>query len=557
MEYCLISKTINCKNCYKCIRHCPIKAISFKDNKAEIIQEECILCGKCHLVCPQNLKIIRDDTKIAKELIKKHDVIVSIAPSFVSYYHAGISKVKEALLKLGFKDVEETAVGATIVKKQYEKILDEGKQDILISSCCHSINLLIQKHYKDALKYLANVYSPMVSHGKDIKERNKDAKVVFIGPCIAKKNEGDRHQEYIDAVLTFEELDSLLKENGIEISQDNIVTNEIEESKARLFPTTGGILKTLSKRNDNYTYLAIDGVNESKAVLQDIIDGKIHHCFIEMSACHGSCVNGPIMKHGDSIITRDIEINHYAGKKDFIVKDTDINYDYQPIYHTNYATPSDKDIQEVLNSIGKTDKEHELNCGSCGYETCRKKAIAVLLKRATREMCLPYLMEKAQSFSNNIVNNSNVGYIVLDENLNIQLVNRKLCTIIGVDNPQYVIKRPVSTILDPVDFARALAGDILPLYQKEYLSSYDKYIEKSIHYDEKYHILIASIKDITIEEIAKQKQQESVQKTLKIADELIEKHMRAVQEIASLLGESAAETKVALLSLKETLDHDK
>ena len=557
MEYCLISKTINCKNCYKCIRHCPIKAISFKDNKAEIIQEECILCGKCHLVCPQNLKIVRDDTKIVEELIKKHDVIVSIAPSFVSYYHTGISEVKKALLKLGFKDVEETAVGATIVKKQYEKILDEGKQDVLISSCCHSINLLIQKHYKGALKYLANVYSPMVSHGKDIKERNKDAKVVFIGPCIAKKNEGDRHQEYIDAVLTFEELDNLLKEHNIEINQDHVIKNEIEESKARLFPTTGGILKTLSKRNDNYTYLAIDGVEECEAALQDIIDGKVHHCFIEMSSCHGSCVNGPIMKHDNSIITRDIEINHYAGKKDFNVNDTNIDYNYQPIYHTNYATPSEKDIQEVLNSIGKTDKEHELNCGSCGYETCRKKAVAVLLKRATREMCLPYLMEKAQSFSNNIVNNSNVGYIVLDENLNIQLVNHRLCSIIGIDNPQDVIKRPVSTILDPTDFARALAGDILPLYQKEYLSSYDKYVEKSIHYDEKYHILIASIKDITSEEINKQKQQESVQKTLKIADELIEKHMRAVQEIASLLGESAAETKVALLSLKETLDHDK
>lgn len=555
MEYCLVSKTSDCRNCYKCIRHCPIKAISFKDNKAEIIHDECILCGRCHLVCPQNLKIIRNDIDIVKELIIRKQVVVSLAPSFISYFHTSFDNVKEALLKLGFYDVEETAIGATIVKKQYEKMMEEEKEDVIISSCCHSVNLLIQKHYKEALKYLAPVYSPMVSHGKDIKERNEKAAVVFVGPCIAKKDEGDKHSEYIDAVLTFEELEEMLTKVGIEIAKnyDNV---KKEESKARLFPITGGILKTLNQQNPKYTYLAIDGVEECEAVLEDILAGKIHHCFIEMSACHGSCVNGPLMREKRSIVSKDIEVCASAGEKDFAVNEkTDINYEYSPIYFTQVAEPTDKDIQDILNSIGKSNKENELNCGSCGYETCRKKARAVLLKRATREMCLPYLMEKAQSFSNNIVSQSNVGYLVLDENLNIQLVNRKLCQTFGIYSQEDILKSSVSTILDPTDFAKALGGDNL-IRKKEYLSSYDKYIEMTITYDKKYHILIASINDITSDELEKQKRAENAQKTLKIANEVIEKNMRSVQEIASLLGESAAETKVALLSLKETIDKD-
>lgn len=554
MEHCLVSKTNDCRNCYKCIRHCPIKAISFKDNKAEIIHDECILCGRCHLVCPQNLKIIRNDVDAVKKLIANKNVIVSLAPSFISYFHTSFENIKEAILKLGFYDVEETAIGATIVKKQYEKMIEEEKEDVIISSCCHSVNLLIQKHYKKALKYLAHVYSPMVSHGKNIKEKNGNNAVVFVGPCIAKKDEGDQYSEYIDAVLTFEELEEMLKDADIEITK-NYTNVRKQESRARLFPITGGILKTLTKHNPKYTYLAVDGVEECEAVLEDIIAGKIHHCFIEMSACHGSCINGPLMREKRSIISKDIEICASAGDEDFVINENlNVNHEYSPIYFTQVAEPSDQDIQNVLNSIGKSSKENELNCGSCGYETCRKKAYAVLLKRATKEMCLPYLMEKAQSFSNNIVSQSNVGYLVLDENLNIQLVNRKLCQIFGIYSQEDILKSSISTILDPAEFAKALGGDKNLIRKKEYLSSYDKYIEMTITYDDKYHIIIASINDITNEELEKQKRDENAQKTLKIANEVIEKNMRAVQEIASLLGESAAETKVALLSLKETID---
>ena len=156
---CLTLKKSNCKNCYKCIRHCPVKSIRFSGNQAYIIGNECILCGHCFVVCPQNAKQIVDETEKVKVLLQDNaPVIVSIAPSFVANYEGiGIEAMRKALKKLGFFDAEETALGATIVKNEYEKIINEGNSDVIISSCCHSANLLIQKYFPSTLQYLAPV----------------------------------------------------------------------------------------------------------------------------------------------------------------------------------------------------------------------------------------------------------------------------------------------------------------------------------------------------------------------------------------------------------------
>ena len=558
MSFCLESKSSDCKNCYKCIRHCPIKAISFNDNRATIIKDDCILCGRCYLVCPQNVKSVRNDLDLVKKMINNHEkVIVSIAPSFISnYLGCSFSSISKALKKLGFFEVEETAVGATLVKNAYDEMLDE-KHDVIISSCCHSINLLIQKHYPKALPYLANVYSPMVAHGKDIKSRYDDAKVVFIGPCIAKKDEGEVYKEYIDAVLTFVELDMWLKEESVEIEKDDSDHNAF--SKARLFPICGGILSSMKCENQDYQYLAIDGVEQCERVIKDVIDGKIHKCFIELSACNGSCVNGPMLSsHDQSLAQNYMAIKKNAGDKDFKsfkLKSPEIENNYQAkvILH---AEPSEEEIEKTLEKMGKANGANQLNCGSCGYNSCREKAIAVIQGKAIKEMCLPYLMEKAQSFSDKIVSRSPNGLLVLDESLDIQLANKSLCKIIGVDSPEIILKKNVTTIFEPEDFVRALDGESI-YSKKTYLNEYDKFVELSITYDHKYHILICILKDITSSEISAQKRAEVLQKTIDITDKVIAKNMRAVQEIASLLGESAAETKVALSSLKDTLKNDK
>ncbi len=200
-------KKSNCKNCYKCIRHCPVKSIKFANHQANIVDDECILCGQCFVNCPQNAKEIRSDTEAARALIASGaPVYVSLAPSFVANYPGvGIRSMEKALQKLGFTAVEETAIGATLVKREYERLVREGEQEVIISSCCHSVNLMIQKYYPEALPYLAKVDSPMLAHCRLIKEQHPGAKTVFIGPCISKKAEAETYDGIVDCVLTFEE----------------------------------------------------------------------------------------------------------------------------------------------------------------------------------------------------------------------------------------------------------------------------------------------------------------------------------------------------------------
>ena len=228
MSNCLTLKKSNCKNCYKCIRYCPVKAIRFSGNQAHIIGNECILCGQCFVVCPQNAKQIVDETEKVKVLLQgPNPVIVSLAPSFVvNYEGVGIKAMRDALQNLGFYDVEETAIGATIVKNEYERMLKEDDRDIIITSCCHSVNLLIQKYFPSTLEYLADVVSPMQAHCNDIKKRFPNARTVFIGPCVAKKDEAEHYEGIVDAVLTFEELTNWLKDAGIELKQEKDMTAE-------------------------------------------------------------------------------------------------------------------------------------------------------------------------------------------------------------------------------------------------------------------------------------------------------------------------------------------
>ena len=319
MPNCLTLKKSNCKNCYKCIRHCPVKAIRFSGDQAHIIGNECILCGQCFVVCPQNAKEIVDEVEKVKVLLQSGTpVVVSLAPSFVANYNGvGIRAMRDAIKKLGFYDVEETALGATVVKNEYERMLRDEDHDILISSCCHSINLLIQKYFPSVLEYLADVASPMQAHCLDIKKRIPNAKTVFIGPCVAKKDEAEHYAGIVDAVLTFEELTKWLAQETITIDK---TMDRDDNSRARFFPTTGGVLKTMAQDLPDYSYFAIDGVENCIAALKEIENGNIHKCFIEMSACAGSCVGGPIMeKYHRSPIQDFMAVAAYAGQHDFDV----------------------------------------------------------------------------------------------------------------------------------------------------------------------------------------------------------------------------------------------
>ena len=555
MANCLTLKKSNCKNCYKCIRHCPVKAIRFSGNQAHIIGNECILCGHCFVVCPQNAKEIVDSTEKVRVLIQSGDpVVVSLAPSFVANYDGvGIEAMRKALKKLGFADVEETAIGATIVKTEYERMLKEDNRDIIITSCCHSINLLIQKYFPAELQYLADVMSPMQAHCVDIKKRIPNAKTVFIGPCVAKKDEAEYYEGPVDAVLTFEELTNWLKAAHSELEKE---MDENPESRARFFPTTGGILKTMAQNAPGYTYLALDGVENCITALKDIESGKIHNCFIEMSACIGSCIGGPVMeKYHRSPVHDYMSVAQYAGTRDFNVAQPDalaLKKHFTMIDH-KAMQPAEYEITAVLRQMGKFKPSDELNCGSCGYNSCREKAIAIVQGKAEISMCLPFLKDKAESFSDTIVRNTPNGLIVLNENFEVQQINAAARKIMNIRYESEVLGEPVVRILDPAVFMSVKSSGRSIRDQKVYLAEYKKYIEQTVVYDRDSHMLIGIMRDITDEEAEREKKTRINQQTVEIADTVVEKQMRIVQEIASLLGETAAETKIALTKLKESI----
>ena len=559
MPNCLTLKKSNCKNCYKCIRHCPVKAIRFSGNQAHIIGNECILCGQCFVVCPQNAKQIVDETEKVKVLLQTGDpVVVSLAPSFVANYEGvGIEAMRTALQKLGFYDAEETAIGATIVKKEYERMLKEDERDIIITSCCHSINLLIQKYFPAELEYLADVISPMQAHCLDIKKRIPNAKTVFIGPCVAKKDEAEHYEGITDAVLTFEELTNWLHEENIELTQE---MDSCEESRARFFPTTGGILKTMVQDAPGYTYIALDGIENCVDALKDIENGKIHNCFIEMSACVGSCIGGPVMeKYKRTAPIKDyITVSSYAGKKDFDTaqpKSIELKKQFEFIEH-KLRMPTETEIFNVLRQMGKFKESDELNCGSCGYNTCREKAIAICQGKAEISMCLPFLKDKAESFSDTIVKNTPHGLIVLNENLEVQQINEAARDMMNIRSSSDILGDQVIRILDPKDFMEVKTTGRNIRNKRVYLAEYNRYVEQSVVYDKDSHLLIGIMRDITKEENEREKKENISRQTVEVADKVVDKQMRIVQEIASLLGETAAETKIALAKLKESISDE-
>jgi iron only hydrogenase large subunit-like protein len=550
-------KTADCKTCYKCIRNCPVKSIKFANSQAQIIADECILCGNCFVSCPQNAKEIRSDTAVAETLIQSGaPVYVSLAPSFIANYGGvSIAQMDAALKQLGFAGVEETALGATMVKRQYDALVNKADQKVILSTCCHTVNLLIQKYYPEALPYTARVLSPMQAHCMDLKRRYPGAKAVFIGPCISKKAEAETYAGTVDCALTFGELEDWLKKKNVSLGAKADEAPD-PNTLARFFPTTGGILKTMAKANPRYAYLAVDGIENCIRVIEDVVRGDLSDCFIEMSACAGSCIGGPAMgKARENPVRGYISVSASAGADDFEA------YGYSPeTLHKKFPPLKlhkvhlgAEAIAEVLHKMGKTKPEHELNCGCCGYNTCRDKAQAVLEGKANIEMCLPWLKEKAESFSDDIIKNTPNGIIVLNENFEVQQINAAACKLMKNITPSDILGDQVVRILDPMPFINAVQKERNSYNQRVYLADYEKYVDQSVIYDKSYHIIIGIMRDVTEETVQKGAKEDFNRRTMEITDKVIEKQMRAVQEIASLLGETTAETKIALTKLKESL----
>lgn len=548
-------KKTNCKNCHKCIRNCSVKSIRFTAGQAHIVEEECILCGRCFAVCPQNAKVIASDLEKVKVLLQQGQVYASVAPSFAaSYPGIGIDSLEMALKKLGFAGAEETAIGATIVKKEYERILEEERPNILVSSCCPSINLMMRKYYQDILFTLAPVITPVQAHCRDIKRRHPDAKVVFIGPCISKKAEAEE-DSLIDAVLMFDEFNNWLSEEGIELEKSE---DRREGGKARLFPTAGGIIETMVK-NPGYTYFAVDGVEKCMDVLEEIREGSLHRCFIEMSACEGSCADGPILdKMKNTPAQNYLQVVRYAKKQDFLVNEydrEDIREIHEPIPQKT-EQPSEAEIEAMLTKMHKVSGQRELNCGSCGYDTCREKAAAIIQGKAEISMCLPYMLNCNGDLSDSVVVNFPDAVIVLNEKLEIQRLNTKAKKILRVMDEGDVLGENIGRLLDPEPFEMVMLKKRDIVDEQVYLAEYELYVEQTIMYDSESRQFICVLCDITTEMDLREKKRASQYQAIEIADDMAKKQLKIVQSIASLLGETTSDTLVALERLKEVISND-
>lgn len=553
---------VQCKDCYKCLRECPVKAIDVKDHHAKIIEDHCILCGHCTQVCPQNAKIVHSEISNVRDLLASGArVAASIAPSFISSLNqSDCSILRIALAKLGFSVAEETAVGAQAIVEEYKKILNKGEMRNFITSACPAACRLIQMYYPKALPFLAPVDSPMVAHAKLLRKNNPDTKVVFIGPCIAKKREADEHG--IDAVLTFEELLTLFNENNIDLNNINrlaIDADDTHANRAKAFPATQGIIRSFDVLPKGYQYMAVDGIQRVTDVLENI--ENLDHVFLEMNICPGGCINGPnAIKQVGGTTKAESDITAYvnremSSKTESPIADSSLNFAYaHPRLRTHSRPASEKEIEEVLHRTGKYEKSDELNCGACGYNSCREKAWAVVNGYADIDICLPYMRKRAESLAVDIVHYSPEGVILVDPDMNIIDTNATAMKMLGLSGqPELHKGRPLSDFFPPIDFYNAYNKKQKVENRCLHIGTTDRYVSLSVALLSEQNVLFGLMKDIS-EEVNYDKKLDKIKlDTISTTDEIIMKQMRVAQEIASLLGETTAETKVALLNLKKML----
>ncbi len=553
-------KDARCKDCYKCLRECPVKAIKVVDHHAKIIESRCILCGHCTKVCPQNAKSVHTERAEVEKLLSAGKVIASVAPSFVSSFDLqDFSVMKLALGRLGFADAEETSVGAREVTAQYKKLLEGGAFKNFITSCCPAVNTMIELYYPKALQYLAPVDTPMIAHAKMIRKAHPDAKVVFIGPCIAKKREAVE-SGVVDGVLTFEDLSAMFEDKGIVLSEIAHIPLKKAGSvnRAKYYPISRGIIKSFENYIDGYEFVAVDGAEKCKEVLENI--DSLSGMFIEMNSCDSACVNGPCslaLKAGALKANADIrkyvnkDLTEHASAAYEPEKDIDFTCVHER-KRTEDFVPTDRQINEILAKTGKTKPEDMLNCGACGYNTCYEKAWAVANGYANIDMCVPFMRERAESMSYEIIQTSPNGIVLLDTDLNILEINGKAKELLGIK--EYDVKgKGIFHYFNPTDFVLAVNDNKNVYNKKVYLEKTGCYIELTIIVLKDNKGTYAVMKDITQETKSEEQLSKVKLETLATTDEVIKKQMRVAQEIASLLGETTAETKVALLKLKKTL----
>lgn len=543
-----------CQDCHKCIRECPVKAIRVQDGYARIVPENCILCGNCILACPSSAKQVRNDLPLVKELLASgRQVFVSLAPSFVAQF-PGIrpAQVIHALRMLGFSGISETALGAQQVSASVLSLMRDEPGQVWISSACPVVVDFVAKYHPECGPNISALLSPLLTHCRMLRGRfGADIRIVFIGPCIAKKKEAADHPELLDAVLTFEDLDQWLTEAGIDLASltedadDRFALEEAREGA--LYPIEGGLIPGVTREGHikPSQVMSFSGISNVEQALKGIAEWKPDHSiFLELTACAGSCVNGPKAARNTSIAKRRFDIIEYAkpAAGGPATKSLAATRPYAaiPVSRSEY---SELQIVEALRSVGKYSAEDELNCGGCGYESCREFARALIARNAERMMCATYTRKLAQKKANALLQKMPSAVVIVDEQLRIIECNANFLRLFSEDTPHE--KELEGCSLDAVIPFSSLFRRVLDSGEDviSHDIRYDRTIlNASIFSIEPHAVLCGIFQDIT--EPIFQKEQ-----IIERARDVIQKNLKTVQQIAYLLGENAAESEITLNSI--------
>ena len=553
--------TANCKNCYKCIRNCPVKAIRVQNQQAQIIEEQCVLCERCTSVCPQHAKVEHNDIPdIQKEIAAGKKVIASVHPAYLFRYGwNSIHSLEKCLQKIGFWKVFDAAQGAFMMKEKYTQFLEiQQQKKLVISSNCPVIVRMIEKKYPRIKEYLAPVYSMMQMHTEYLKEQYPEAILVYVSPCISVMSELNEPQAHMDYVITFRELSNWM---------NDVPENYLEECEkkeiylSRMTAVAGGLIQTMIPVAGQ-KYLSVDGIDQCKEILRELQTGGYENYFIEMNACKNGCIGGPYSQKREKKL-----LDALIGIRESSMENG--QPDYQRDYHIEIPeVPERKFVQEeiypgktvtkeqithVLQEMGKYTKEDELNCGACGYDTCREKAVAVIQGKAEVSMCIPYMREKQEDYANIIINAMPGLLVTVDYDLNIVQLNKAANDLFDITRKKHLLGKQAGEIMDDYAMVNMIAFEREIVQDCIYLEEQKRYIERVLTNDRKNKLILCIMKDVTKEKEWEKKQKRAKINAVQMADKLAEEQLRIVHEIASLLGETAADTKVAVEDLKQTI----
>lgn len=567
-DWVISTNVARCRDCYRCVRACRVKAVRVKEGQAQVVPDLCIACGSCVCACPQKAKSVRDDRPaVLKAIGEGRTVVASIAPSFPAFFPVeSFFQLEEALKGIGIRAAEETALAAQMVGVDHRDFVDRNpdRRPVITSSCPALVNL-ITKYYPDLLPHLAPIVSPMIAHGRRLRGIfGDDAFVVFIGPCMAKKDEmlDPLVSDAIDAVLTFEELQAWMTSENVEWPSNHEEPVRPSMLVARLFPVEGGLVGTANMDTGrlNSHIVTATGIETCEDILRSVRNGKLKASLIELMACEGGCINGPAMRnqgdHFSSFLARQ-QVIEYASRSE--LKAVPLREEW-PVLERAYqdrhvAVPefSEEQIREVLKLAEKYSPEDELNCSACGYSTCRDKALATLRGMAEATMCIPYMRRRAESIRQVVMDVSPDSVMIVNRELQIQDLSPsaekmfRCYRLAVIGEPLERIVPEVRDFAQVRDHGRPVIGQTVRIRQ-------DLVVEQTIVPVKDHNLLVGILRDVTERESEHERLEHIRSETLHRTQEVIKNQMRVAQEIAQLLGETTAETKMMLSRLAKLLE---